>query len=122
MTCAHAVRVAISKFEGVEEVDVSLQRGHAKVKLRPGNTVDLKNVMAAVGHQALEVRHVSIVASGSAISDSKRGWWFAVGGTGERIALRDPAPADHEGPGLSKVSFTVPKKSKTGDPAVMSRP
>jgi hypothetical protein len=122
MTCAHAVRVAISKFEGVEDVDVSLQRGHARVRLKRGNTVELKKVMAAVGHQALEVRHVSIVASGSAISDSKRGWWFAVAGTGERIALRDPAPPDHERPGSWKVSFAVPKKSKTGEPAVMSNP
>ena len=60
MTCAHAVRVAISKFEGVEDVNVSLQRGHAKVKLKPGNAVELKKVMEAVGHQALEVRQVSV--------------------------------------------------------------
>src|SRR6187549_893476 len=96
MTCAHAVRVAISKFEGVKDVDVSLQRGHAKVNLKPGNTVELKRVMAAVGHQALEVRHVSIVASGSSISDSKRGWWFVVGGTGERYALKDPPPTEYQ--------------------------
>jgi len=122
MTCAHAVRVAISKFEGVKDVDVSLQRGHAKVKLKPGNTVELKRVMAAVGHQALEVRHVSIVASGSSISDSKRGWWFVVGGTGERNALKDPPPTEYQELGQWKVSFAVPKKSKEPDPAVISRP
>ena len=121
MTCAHAVRVAIAKFEGVEDVNVSLQRGHAKVKLKPGNAVELKKVMEAIGHQALEVRQVSVVVSGSAARDSKEKWWFTVGGTGERIALKDPPP-DYTGPGTWRLAFAIPKKSKLPDPAEMTRP
>ena len=121
MTCAHAVRVAISKFEGVEDVNVSLQRGHAKVKLKRGNTVELKKVMEAVGHQALEVRQVSLVTAGSAVRDSKEKWWFTVGGTGERIALKEPPP-ENRGPGLWKVAFAIPKRSKAPDPAEMTKP
>jgi len=121
MTCAHAVRVAISKFEGVEDVNVSLQRGHANVKLKPGNAVELKKVMEAVGHQALETRHVSVVANGSALRESNGKWWFAVGGAGERIALKEPPP-EYQGEGKWRVAFAIPKKSKQPDPAAMSRP
>jgi copper chaperone CopZ len=39
MTCAHVVNVALKKVPGVESVDVSLNKGLATVKLKPGNTV-----------------------------------------------------------------------------------
>ena len=39
MTCAYAVRVALMKFPGVESADVSLNKGLATVKLKPGNSV-----------------------------------------------------------------------------------
>ena len=39
MTCAYAVRVALMKFPGVESADVSLNKGLATVKLKPGNAI-----------------------------------------------------------------------------------
>ena len=39
MTCAYAVRVALMKFSGVESADVSLNKGLATVKLKPGNNI-----------------------------------------------------------------------------------
>ena len=39
MTCAHVVDVALRKVPGVESVEVSLNKGLAKVKLKPGNAV-----------------------------------------------------------------------------------
>ncbi len=39
MTCAHVVHVALKKVPGVESVEVSLNKGLATVKLKPGNTV-----------------------------------------------------------------------------------
>src|SRR5579884_3076127 len=41
MTCAHIVDVALKKVPGVETVDVSLNKGVATVKLKPGNTVSV---------------------------------------------------------------------------------
>lgn len=38
MTCAHVVYVALKKVPGVESVEVSLDKGLATVKLKPGNT------------------------------------------------------------------------------------
>jgi copper chaperone CopZ len=48
MTCAYAVRVALKKFPGVESVDVSLNKGLATVKLKPGNTVRPQEFWEAV--------------------------------------------------------------------------
>jgi copper chaperone CopZ len=39
MTCAHVVDVALKKVIGVESVEVSLNKGLARVKMKPGNTV-----------------------------------------------------------------------------------
>ena len=36
MTCAHVVDVALRKVAGVESVEVSLNKGLATVKLKPG--------------------------------------------------------------------------------------
>ena len=41
MTCAHIVDVALKKTPGVESVDVSLNKGLATVKLKPGNTASV---------------------------------------------------------------------------------
>src|ERR1700679_144121 len=41
MTCAHVVNVALKKVDGVESVEVSLNKGMATVKLKPGNTVSV---------------------------------------------------------------------------------
>jgi hypothetical protein len=41
MTCAHIVDVALKKVPGVDTVDVSLNKGLATVKLKPGNTVSV---------------------------------------------------------------------------------
>ncbi len=41
MTCAHVVDVALKKVPGVQSVEVSLNKGLATVKLKPGNTVSV---------------------------------------------------------------------------------
>jgi copper chaperone CopZ len=41
MTCAHIVDVALKKVPGVDTVDVSLNKGLATVKLKPGNAVSV---------------------------------------------------------------------------------
>ena len=41
MTCAHIVDVALKKVPGVDTVEVSLNKGLATVKLKPGNTVSV---------------------------------------------------------------------------------
>src|SRR5258707_480546 len=48
MTCAYAVRVAMMKFPGVESADVSLNKGLATVKLKPGNGIRPRELWEAI--------------------------------------------------------------------------
>jgi copper chaperone CopZ len=48
MTCAYAVRVALMKFSGVDSANVSLNKGLATVKLKPGNTIRPSDFWAAI--------------------------------------------------------------------------
>lgn len=42
--CAHAVRVAIKKVEGVKSVKVSLNKGEADIKFKPGNKATVERI------------------------------------------------------------------------------
>ena len=48
MTCAHVVDVALKKVAGVESVEVSLNKGLATVKLKPGNTVSVPQLWEVI--------------------------------------------------------------------------
>ena len=51
MTCAHVVDVALKKVPGVESVEVSLNKGLATVKLKPGNTVSVPQLWQLLHNQ-----------------------------------------------------------------------
>jgi copper chaperone CopZ len=65
MTCAHAVRVAIEKIEGVVSVEVTLKRGHAEVQLKPGNRVRIEQLWEAVRKQGLTPKETEVVVRGT---------------------------------------------------------
>jgi copper chaperone CopZ len=46
--CAHAVRVSMKSVAGVDTVEVSLEKGLAVVKMKPGNTATLKQLQEAI--------------------------------------------------------------------------
>lgn len=46
--CARAVSAAIQRIEGVASVEVSLNKGFADVKLKPGNRVDPERIRQVV--------------------------------------------------------------------------
>jgi copper chaperone CopZ len=64
MTCAFAVRGAIKKFSGVESVDVSLNKGLATVKLKPGNTLKPEEFWEAVRKNGFTPKETRVVVRG----------------------------------------------------------
>jgi copper chaperone CopZ len=62
--CAHAVRVALKGINGVETVDVSLNKGLATVTLKDGNTVTMKQMRDAIGKNGFSTKSSIIVVSG----------------------------------------------------------
>ncbi|MDQ6663299.1 MAG: heavy-metal-associated domain-containing protein [Acidobacteriota bacterium] len=67
MTCAHVVNVAIKKIPGVESVDVSLNKGSAGVKLKPGNTVRIEQLWDTVRNNGFSAKDTGVVVRGEIV-------------------------------------------------------
>jgi copper chaperone CopZ len=64
MTCAFAVRGAFKKLSGVEGVDVSLNRGTATVKLKPGNALTVEQFWQTVRQNGFTPKDTSVIVRG----------------------------------------------------------
>ncbi len=86
MTCAHVVNVALTKVAGVDSVEVSLTRAAAIVKLKPGNSVSLAQLLRLVREKGYTIPSATIAVSGLAAKSSDR-WVLRVPTSGERMEL-----------------------------------
>ena len=68
MTCAHVVDVALKKVAGVESVEVSLNKGLAVVKLKPGNTVSVAQLWELIHKNGYTPKTTSISVRGELAS------------------------------------------------------
>ena len=63
--CAHAVRVSLKAVQGIDSVDVNLEKGFAAVKMKDGNTVKLKQVNDAIAKNGFTMKQSSAVVAGT---------------------------------------------------------
>jgi copper chaperone CopZ len=70
--CAHGVRVAVQKVEGVESVQLSLERAVAEIRLKPNNRVTLDQFRRIVKGNGFEPREAKVVAAGAPRSEGDR--------------------------------------------------
>ena len=70
MTCAFAVRGALKKLPGVDSVDVSLNKGLASVKLKPGNTLTMQQFWQAVKQNGFTPKESRVVVRGELNSNA----------------------------------------------------
>ena len=68
MTCAHVVNVALKKVAGVESVEVSLNKGLAVVKLKPGNTVSVPQFWQLLHEKGYTPKRTVISVRGELVS------------------------------------------------------
>jgi copper chaperone CopZ len=68
MTCAHVVDVALRKVAGVESVEVSLNRGLATVKLKPGNTVSIPQLWELIHKNGYTPKTTSVLVRGELVN------------------------------------------------------
>jgi copper chaperone CopZ len=61
------VRVAVRKLEGVESVDVSLERASADIRLRPGNRVALAQLRQIIRDNGFTSKEATVTALGMPI-------------------------------------------------------
>jgi hypothetical protein len=85
MTCAYAVRVALMKFPGVESADVSLNKGLATVKLKPGNNIRPSEFWQAIRKNGNTPKVTHVVVRGEI---ALGGTQLKVAGSNELFALK----------------------------------
>jgi copper chaperone CopZ len=86
MTCAHVVHVALKKVAGVDSVDVSLNKGLATVKLKPGNAVSVEQLWQLIHENGYTPKSTAVSVRGD-LENSPRGLQLKVSGTNRTIAL-----------------------------------
>jgi len=62
------VRVSLLSVSGIATVDVSLEKGLASVKLKPGNSVTLKQLQTAIAKNGFTMKESRVVAAGKLMS------------------------------------------------------
>ena len=84
--CAHAVRVSLKSVSGVDTVNVSLEKGLASVKMKPDNTVTLKQLNDAVTKNGFAMKQsVATVAGTVAVFNGKT--MLRVSGSSDALEL-----------------------------------
>jgi copper chaperone CopZ len=86
MTCAHVVNVALNKVAGVESVDVSLNKGLATVKLKPGNTVTVRQLWQLIHEKGYTPKVTTVTVRGDLANVQGR-LQLKVSGTSETLVL-----------------------------------
>jgi copper chaperone CopZ len=86
MTCAHVVDVALKRVAGVESVEVSLNKGLATVKLKPGNTVSVPQLWEVIHKNGYTPKSTTVSVRGdlATVNGQLR---LKVSGTTETLAL-----------------------------------
>jgi len=80
------VRVSLMSVNGVASVEVSLDKGLATVRLKPGNSVTLKQLQQAITKNGFTMKDSKIVAAGKLIHDGNV-LKLQVSGSDEMLAL-----------------------------------
>jgi len=80
------VRVSLMSVNGVASVEVSLDKGLATVRLKPGNSVTLKQLQQAITKNGFTMKDSKIEAAGKLIHDGNV-LKLQVSGSDEMLAL-----------------------------------
>src|SRR3954447_18235075 len=86
MTCAHVVNVALKKVSGVESVEVSLNKGLASVKLKPGNTVSVPQLWEIIHQNGYTPKATTVSVRGD-LAEAQGRLQLKVSGTNQILAL-----------------------------------
>jgi copper chaperone CopZ len=86
MTCAHVVDVALKKVAGVESVEVSLNKGLATVKLKPGNTVSVPQLWELIHKNGYTPKSTTVSVRGE-LANANGGLQLKVTGTKDVLPL-----------------------------------
>src|SRR5712692_9390763 len=106
MTCAHVVDVALKKVAGVDSVEVSLNKGLATVKLKPGNAVSVPQLWQLLHEKGYTPKLTTVSVRGELVDVQGR-IQLKVSGTRDILALvPDPKNPANYGDASKKLGQT----------------
>jgi len=85
-TCAHGVRVAMQKLDGVATVELSLERAQAEVGLKPDNRLTLDQFRQVVKRNGFEPKQAVVTAIGT-VRDAGGRMVFDVSGVATPLVI-----------------------------------
>jgi copper chaperone CopZ len=107
MTCAHVVDVALKKVAGVESVEVSLNKGLATVKLKPGNTVSVQQLWELIHKNGCTPKTTAVSVRGE-VANVNGALQLKISGTKDTLPLAaDAKNAAAFGDASKKIGQTV---------------
>jgi copper chaperone CopZ len=80
------VSVSLKSVSGVDSVNVSLAKGLAAVKMKPGNTATLKQLQTAITKNGLTMKQSAVTVVGTVVVDSGKAR-LKVSGSNEMVDL-----------------------------------
>ena len=85
------MRVSLMSVDGVASVEVSLDKGLANVKLKPGNSVTLKQLQSAITKNGFTMKESKLVAAGKLLQDGSK-TMLQISGSNEVVNLTPDSP------------------------------
>ena len=80
------MRVSLKSVSGVDSVDVSLEKGLASVKLKPGNTATLKQLNDAITKNGFTMKQSTATIAGKVVVTNGK-TMLQVSGSNEMLEL-----------------------------------
>jgi len=97
------VSVAIKKLDGVESVDVSLEKATADVRLGPGNTITLPQLRRIIRQSGYPTKDAHVEARGTLVERNGKPTLDLQNGSFLELAARPPADGVVDVTGVSRV-------------------
>ncbi|HLX83525.1 MAG TPA: heavy metal-associated domain-containing protein [Terriglobales bacterium] len=109
------MRVSLKSLSGVDSVDVSLEKGLAVVKMKPGNTTTLKQLNEAITKNGFTMKDSAAMVAGTVVTtDGKT--TLRISGSSDVLQL---VPESASGPNIAPligkavvVEGTIPEAGK----------
>ena len=113
--CAHAVRVSLKSVAGVDAVEVSLEKGLATIKMKPGNTATLKQLQEAITKNGFTMKQSNAVIAGQVLVENRKAQ-LKISGSNDMLSLVPETATMPEVNGMNGkmvvVQGTIPEAAK----------
>jgi copper chaperone CopZ len=103
------VRVSLKAVPGVDNLDVSLEKGLARVTMKPGNSTTLKQLRDAIAKNGFTMKGAQVIVIGKIMSGGQE---LQVTGSNDVLKLLPAQGGKSVSSGMVKVVGEIPETAK----------